>query len=586
MAEKRLAYARKADHENRKIHIIAIRDTAKSDYVKGITLAAEEINSRSNKLLNRDIKIIIEDDNGDFNSNRTLIHKIVSNPSVVAVLGHRSSSTAVPASVIYEKSQIIFMPPFSTAQSLTSHNFKYVFRMLPGNKTMAEQLANAATSLGYKNMVILYGRDDFSRELAFLFEDAALKNGIKLVKRASFFAKDTNYRPIISQFNSEKFDAVFIASSSASTAMMASQMREMSLNQPIIGTDSVNKPDYYKIAGTAAEKTIFPIIYSTQTQNKKNQNFIKKFEAKYFRQPDYNAAQGYDSLMLLAEAIERAKSTLTPTISSTLHFMPTWVGVTGLHKFDQSGEQLGKLYKFNAWSAEEMHPLPALHNLYVLNRFDATIDSKNDSFADTFSTRMHEDDHKFHMLSLAYEALQFKRIGVIYEDTKTGRKKAGFDLLTALAKEKDVEIIGCKIPFSLLDEEKINKKMVDCYGKLSLTIDAMLAPQAQEVDTTLMHELSASLAFYKIPAITFDSHNMDPHTSLAVTRRSDVNKNSVNIYNGLLSGLKVHEFSQKIQGLPDIHINLKDLQRMGKAEQNVLLLAPDYFLETDDELGL
>ncbi|MGB0849470.1 MAG: ABC transporter substrate-binding protein, partial [Thiolinea sp.] len=466
---------------------------------------------------------------------------------------------------------------------------------LPSNEIMAEQLANAASSLGYQNIVILYARDDFNRELAFLFEDAALKNDIKLVKRASFFDKDTNFRPIISQFNSEQFDSVFIAASGKTSALLVKQMREMGLEQPIIGSDSVNNQDYRTVAGEAANKTVFPITYSNlDSNNERNNRFIKKFKDKYLREPDYNAAQGYDSMMLLSESIERSNSTLTPTISSTLHFMPAWVGITGLHKFDQSGELLGKTYKFNAWNDDQIRPLPALHNIYLLERFNAANEAaetgdkdEKEDFASTFSTRMHEDDHKLQMLHLAYEALKFKKIGIIYEDNKIGRKKSGFNLLTALAKSKDIEIIGCKIPFSLIKKEQVDKKMIDCYGKLSLTIDAMLAPSVQNASPVLLHELSAGLAFFKIPAIGFETDNMDDHTSLAITRRTDVNKNTVSAYSGLLSGLKVHEFSTKIQGLPDIYVNMKDLQRMGRSEKEILLLSPDYFLESNDsEIGL
>lgn len=582
MAEKRLEHARRADAEGQDIHIVAINDAMESDYIKGIMLAAEEINSQPDKLLNRNVNITIEDPADDLPSSRSLIHKIVSNPEVVAVLGHRSSNIAVPASVIYEKSQVIYMPPFATAQALTSHNFQYVFRMLPSNKAMTEQLGSVASTLGYKNIVVLYARDDFNRELAFLFEDAIIKQKINIVKRSSFFAEDTNYRSIISQFNSENFDSVFIASSGDSTALMVKQMREMGLNQPILGSDSVNKQSYIEITGSAADKTTFPSIYNAKTNNsQKNRLFLEKFKEKYSKEPDYNAAQGYDSLMLLSEAIKRSKSTVTATISSTLHFMPTWAGITGLHKFDQFGELLGKNYLFNAWNDGEIHALPALHNRYLLERFDSTLAPGN-SFSSLFSSNMHEDDHKLQMLSLAYAILKFKRIGIIYEDTEAGRRKSGFDLLASLAKKTGIEIAGCKIPFSLLDNQVISKRMIDCYGRLSLNIDVLFTPLKEGVDPGLLRELSASLAFFKIPAIALDTQNMDSHTSLAITKRVDVNKHSIRAYNGLLGGLKIHEFSEKIKGIPDIYINLRDLQRMGIAEKEILLLSPDYLLSPDD----
>jgi len=45
---------------------------------------------------------------------------------VAAVLGHRTSVVAIPASVTYEASRVLFLPPFATASRLTLHGFQYV----------------------------------------------------------------------------------------------------------------------------------------------------------------------------------------------------------------------------------------------------------------------------------------------------------------------------------------------------------------------------------------------------------------------------------------------------------------------------
>ena len=111
-----------------------------------------------------------------------------------AVLGHPSSGIAVPASMLYELGQMVFLASFSVAEALTGHNFQYVFRIAPsaGNGRTIRQCRR----VGYRNMVILYGRSNINRELAFLFEDAAIEQGIRLVKRASFFDQETNHRPL------------------------------------------------------------------------------------------------------------------------------------------------------------------------------------------------------------------------------------------------------------------------------------------------------------------------------------------------------------------------------------------------------
>lgn len=576
MAESRHHYAglNKGD-----IKIVAIQDFAKTNYVKGIRLAVEEINSTPKKLLGRDIQLSIVNEGRNFKESKPLIRRIAGDPEVTAVLGHRKSSIAIPASVIYEKSQVIFLPSFATSKMLTGHNFQYVFRMAPNNETMAKQLASTAHILGYRKVVILYARDDVSRELAFVFEEASLDKGIKLVKRASFFESEENFRTIISQFNSEPFDAIFIASGAESAGLLTKQLREMGIDKPILGNDSLNKVSYSQIAGKSSNKTILPSLYHEDKNNTLKREFTEKYQAKFNELPDYNAAQGYDSMKLLATAISRAGATTPPLLSSTLHFMPSWVGVTGIHAFDASGEMQGKKYYFQTWREGKLQELPAVHASYLLNRFQDSLKKKGvTDFTSVMSKRMHDDDHKTLLLDLAHEILGFKNIGVIFENTKIGRKKSGYDLLQELAKRKNIKVVGCQVPFALLNKADTQDALVDCYGKLSLNTNAILVSPLLGVNQTLIKRLNSGLAFFKIPTISLDARNEPNSVTLSLTKRTDIDKFSVTVFNGLLQNQKIHEFSEKLMGIPDIKINLENLQHIGQADTAVLLLSPDVFL--------
>lgn len=584
MAEQRLNFAKKTKAP---IKVVAVGRSTQSNYIKGIQLAAEEINQSNEKLLGRELIIQAEQDEASFEGSKALIHKIVADPTVTAVLGHRLSSVAIPASVIYERGQVIFMPSFSTSKMLTGHGFKYVFRMAPGNDIMAKQLASASRILGYKKMVILYGRNEQSRELAFLFEDAALKQGIHFNKRSSFFEGDTNYRNIISQINTEPFDAVFISSNSTAAARMTQQLRTMGINTPIMGTDSLNNINYGNIARESANKTIVPSIYQPERNDQTVFRFRSKYIAKFGVAPDYNAAQGYDSMKLLSDAIKRSDSSIPSLISSTLHFMPAWVGVTGIHVFDQSGELYGKKYFFRTWREGKLHSLPALHSNFFIGQFEDWLNEKFaqereiTAFREAFSEPMHDDDNKLYRLDLAQEILQFKRLGFIFENTKNGRTRADYSLLKSLAEQKNIELVPCEVPFSLLSTKEIENDMLACYGKLSLDTDAIYIPSNTQVSPRYQEKLNAGLAFFKIPTITLNPRNTDPHISLVLSKRNTINKKSISYFNGLLNNQKVHEFGERLKRMPEITANLVDLQGMGVPDKPILLLSPDLYVQAE-----
>lgn len=580
MGEKRLETSR----ENLgSIEIVAMRSPNESDaYINGILLASKEINQRANKLLGRPLKVHVVQEGETFEDTKSSIRRVVANPKITAVLGHRRSSIAIPASVIYERSQVIFITPFATAKKLTGHGFKYVFRMVPNNDVMAEQLSSVAKTLGYQRMVTLYARDDLSREIAFLFEDAAIKQGIKLTKSASFFEKETNYRPIISQFNSEPFDAVFLAAPAKPAALMVRQLREMGINTPILGSDSLNKSAYTKDAGYAANDTIVPSVYYPSDNNVIATQFIKKYKELYEIEADYNAAQGYDSTMLLAAAIEQAGSTLPPLLNTTLHYMPAWIGVTGIHAFDEHGEIKGKKYFFNVWQENKWQNLPAIHIPYLIKRFTKRLKLRTD-YHEVFTRRMHDDEHKTHLIALSQKVLGFRNVGLIYEDTEAGRITAGYPLLASLERQKKIKINACQVPLSDLEEKEAERAITACYGKLSLNSEALFIPSYYQVDGVFLKSLNDSLRFFKIPAFSLDRRNVNQNISLLMTKRSDITTDGIHgmqVYSSLLRGMKVHEFSDRLKNLPEIIVNLDSLQDQGIADQPLLELSPDDYIHS------
>lgn len=648
MAQQRMEYARQNKGD---IHVVAVQDTYKSNYLNGVLLAAEIINQRPGKLLGRTLNVSIEQDGESFEATKPTIRRIAANPKVTAVLGHRSSSIASPASVVYERSQIIFIPPFSTAQELTGHAFQYVFRMTPNAEVMAEQIASVAQYLGYKNIVILYSRDDINREQAFLFEDAAVRHTIKLVQNSSFFEKEDNYRPLISQFTGKDFDAVFIAAPAQAGGKMVRQLREMGVNKPVLGGDGFNLPAYAKTVGEAGQNTIVPTIYRPNNKNPRNTTFIQHYQEKYHEEPDYNAAQGYDSVMLLAAAIEKAGSTVPALLSSTIHYLPAWLGATGLHAYDEMGDLYGKHYVFNVWQRGEFRPLPAIHTPYLLERFEkqmkatatattqatdspkttipaketttttallnkqaaspaqspaspthgsqtnpaptqqpdtptkpsaVPVTDKATSLARLFSTPMHNDDHKVRLLELAQSIFRFQRIGLIYEDTDSGRLAAGYATVKQMTDQRGVQLVGCDIPFSALTPEEIELELISCYGKLSLNADAVFIVNYAGINPILVGRLNKSMTFFKVPAIfigdTPDIDGMD----IVLNRRTDVDpqgRGNMEVYRDLLHNIKSHELASRLMGMPEITINLRSLQYQGFPGRPFLDLAPSAFLD-------
>lgn len=357
MAKNRVEYARMNQGE---IIIAAIQDSASDNYIKGISLAIEEINQSKNRLLGRPLKLQLEHGHDDFKSAKSTIRRISNNPKISIVLGHTKDEVVLPASVIYEKSQLLFFPPFTTTEKLTSNHSLFTFRMLPDNIHMSEQILNLSKSLGFTKVAILYARADRHRERGLLFKKAVADKNLDLVFTHSIFGNTNDYRPLLSDLKKRDFDVVLISASAQTAARLIKQMREMDIDRPVLGTSDLNSQSFRTSVGVAGNNTIVPTPYNALSRNSINQNFIVRYRAKYMQSPDADAAQGYDSVMLFANKVSRAKSTLPALLASTVRFSPQWMGTTGYYRFSKKGNLEGKSYSFQVLNNKAWQPLPTL----------------------------------------------------------------------------------------------------------------------------------------------------------------------------------------------------------------------------------
>lgn len=457
------------------IVIAAVADPQQSDYVKGIELAVAQLNERPEKLLGRRVRLRIEQGGTEPVAENRLVQRLISDDRVVAVLGHRASSLAVPASLVYEAARVVFMPPFATKKNLTGHDFQYTFRMAPSSPVMAEQLASLTALLGYSRVAILHARDDYSRELAFLFEDSAVARGVRVTHRASFLATDEDYRSLVAQLRAKPFDAVFLSASSAAGARMVRQLRELGVQVPVIGIDSLNSRDFKDAAGAAGSNTITPVLYRSNQTGWRNAAFVERFRTAYGHEPDHNAAQGYDSMLLLARAIESAKTTRTSAVMSALHFMPYWVGVTGLHAFDARGELRAKHYEFQQLLGGEWQPLPGLHLRYQLERAEAEARQTGEpllaGFSQSFRAEASLEETAALQFEMARRLLPMQRLGVVIASRDPDTLEEATQQVQRLGKTTGVSIEHCVVHDEALDDD-----LAKCLQ--TLTAPSSSQPQA------------------------------------------------------------------------------------------------------------
>lgn len=315
-------------------------------YWEGIQLAVDEINS-SGGVLGRTILIRKEDDRESVDQGRIVAQRLADDPDVVAVIGHLNSHVSIPAADIYEASGLLMLTPGSTSPELTRLGHHLVFRSVNSDDDIARKLAEFAVKEGHRRVVIGYVRNTYGLGLANAFEGFAQQIGLEVIDRQAYDpASSSNraaYQHLVDQWDDLEFDVLFLAGMAPQAGYLVKQIRAAGLGIPILGGDALDTPELIEAAGEAADGMVVASVFHPDEPRPGVQRFARAFTSVYGRPPDSWAARGYESLKMLAEAMEAAGSTAPRDVARRLRASdgPAF-SLSGLVQFNERGDVLGR----------------------------------------------------------------------------------------------------------------------------------------------------------------------------------------------------------------------------------------------------
>jgi branched-chain amino acid transport system substrate-binding protein len=317
--------------------------SGKKTLVDGIDLAVDEINQRGGILGGRQLRIVKKDDESSLTKGRLVAQEIVNNLEVAAVIGHLNTYIAAPAASIYEQAGLLMVTPGASGQKITETGSKLVFRSLPGNRDQGRQIADYAVAQGYRSVALYYIKNDYGVDLANYFEQRANEVGISIADRRSYNMGGDNYAAILADWASFlKFDAIFLVGSLPESAQIVREARNAGIKRPIFGGAGLDSPLLITAGGSFVEGTVVFSLFNKDDPRTAVADFNVRFKDKFGKLPDSTAAQGYDTLNLLAQAMTRAQSVQPMQVANALRNTKGWLGVTGQHTFDEKGDLVAK----------------------------------------------------------------------------------------------------------------------------------------------------------------------------------------------------------------------------------------------------
>ncbi|MDR1322197.1 MAG: ABC transporter substrate-binding protein [Gracilibacteraceae bacterium] len=304
----------------------------------GMKLAFDKVNAEGGVLDGRMFNYIPADNKSEAGEATSATTRLVGE-NVVAILGPMTTAAVLGSIQLVTDNNIVLITPSGTNARLTVNEDgtlnPWIFRACFIDPFQGEVAANFAMDvLGAETAAIAYDIvGDYSGGLAASFKQTFEAAGKTVVREEQFSAGDTDFRPIIENIKTAGPDVIFVPAYYTDDGRFVLQARDAEVTVPILGGDGWGSGDMVGIAGAENMNNTFYVDF-VYMDDPSLQDFVSEYQAAYNRAPDGFSVLGYESAMMLVEAVKNAGGTDPEALRSALENLGEFTGISGTMTFD------------------------------------------------------------------------------------------------------------------------------------------------------------------------------------------------------------------------------------------------------------
>jgi branched-chain amino acid transport system substrate-binding protein len=284
----------------------------------GVKLAVSEIN-KAGGVLGRQIVLVERDDEAKNELGVQIAQELVNKESVVATLGFINTGVALAAQRFFQEAEIPVMNNVATGSVVSKqfnppeHKANYIFRNAANDTIQSGMIAEEAVKRqGFKKPAILADSTNYGQLGRTDLTTALAKFNVTPVVAEKFNIGDTDMTAQLLRAKEAGADVILTYAIGPELAQIANGMAKLGWKVPMIGSWTLSMASFIDTAGPNGDGAMMPQTFIQMPTTPKRKAFIEAYQKAYNvdRIPSpVSAAQGYDSVYLLAAAIKQAGGT-------------------------------------------------------------------------------------------------------------------------------------------------------------------------------------------------------------------------------------------------------------------------------------
>ena len=308
---------------------------------KGMKMAIDELNAQGG-ILGKKVEGIYEDNKGESSEIANITTKYITKDKVVALVGDPCTGLTKVAADIAQKNKVVIFSAGATGAEVVEIG-DYVFRNTLLDTVAAPVVADwMINTKGWKNLAVITSLNNgYSTALTPIFKQAIADKGGNIVMEDSVNDGETDFTAQVTKLKSAGADALVFTGYYTEAALMMNEAKRKNLDIVLVGGDGLYGQDLAKLGGDAVqEKVIFYAGFSTDQPSAETAKFLENYRRIYNEDPDMFSAQYYDAVMILAQAMETAKSADPSVFKAELAKLKDYPGVSGVTSFSANREPI------------------------------------------------------------------------------------------------------------------------------------------------------------------------------------------------------------------------------------------------------
>ena len=317
---------------------------------KTLEMYVADINAKGG-INGQQIKLFVYDDASDPNQARTFATRLIEQDNVDALLAGSTTATTMAIIPLAEDAEIPLIN-FAGAVQAVHPVKKWNFKTPHTDLMACEKIFEDLKKRNLTKVALISGADAFGKSMRDQCMTVTKKYGIEVLHEETYQPRDNDMTPQLTNIKGKAgVQAVINPGFGQGPAIVTRNYRQLGIPHPLYQSHGVGSKQFIELAGPAANGVRLPAaallvaekLPDSDPQKKVVVDYKKTYESKTGQPVSTFGGHMYDGLMILVEAMKRAKSAdkakVRDEIERTRNFMGTG-GVVNMSPTDHLGLDL------------------------------------------------------------------------------------------------------------------------------------------------------------------------------------------------------------------------------------------------------